>query len=181
MNLPKVQNEQNFNTKSQVLGSFIDLHSWKYRQKWGFQDWKQCLNSSKTNLKSHEYDFSDPHNGQVDQTKRYKLSKFWTKISHLGVIYQPLELKIQPKVFILTPKTSIKLNKQLWKSLEHELFDLQNGTSLTDVSFFFQRFYSIFDWNNTTLFLVTEVFIFLGVDRTAFFCWWQTCLFHYYK
>ena len=43
-----------------------------------------------------------------DPWKRQKWANFWSKISILGVIYQPFELKIHPKVGLLRPKTMPK-------------------------------------------------------------------------
>ena len=45
---------------------------------------------------------------QNDPSKPPKWAYFWSKISIFGVIYQPLELKIHPKVGLLRPKTMPK-------------------------------------------------------------------------
>ena len=52
--------------------------------------------------------FSTPKMVKNDPSKRSKWAKFWQKILILGVIYQPLELKIPPKVGLLRSKTMPK-------------------------------------------------------------------------
>ena len=57
--------------------------------------------------------FLTPKMVKNDPSNPPKWAQFWPKISILGVIYRPLELKIHPKVGPLRPKTKPKhfLNK----------------------------------------------------------------------
>ena len=52
--------------------------------------------------------FSTPKMVKNDPSKPPKWAKFWSKISIIGVIYRPLELKIPPKVGLLRSKTMPK-------------------------------------------------------------------------
>ena len=45
---------------------------------------------------------------QNDHSKRPKWVKFRTQISNAGVIYQPLQLRIETKVHLLRQKTKLK-------------------------------------------------------------------------
>ena len=52
--------------------------------------------------------FLTPKMVKNDPSKLPKWAKFWPKISIIGVIYRPLELKIHPKVGLLRSKTMPK-------------------------------------------------------------------------
>ena len=73
----------------------------------------------------------DPKNCQKLALQSFKIGP---KIFIVVVIYQHLELKIQPKAGLLSPKkgrnTFQTTLKQLWKSREIDFFDPQNGQKL---------------------------------------------------
>ena len=75
--------------------------------------------------------FLTPKMVKNDPSKPPKWANFWPKISIFGVIYQPLELKIHPKVGILRSETMPKQfpnnSKKTSKSPENDFFDLKNG------------------------------------------------------
>ena len=52
--------------------------------------------------------FSNPKMVKNDPSKLPNWAKFWPKISIIGVIYRPFELKIPPKVGLLRSKTMPK-------------------------------------------------------------------------
>ena len=69
---------------------------------------KHFLNNSKTTSKNSRKRLFWPTKCQKWPSKPPKWAKIWPKISIFGVIYQPFELKIQPKVGLLRSKTMPK-------------------------------------------------------------------------
>ena len=131
-----IYHRPNFDKKSRFLRSFFQPFELKIHQKVGLLRPKtipkQLLNNSKTTLKkSRNRLFWLPKWSKMT----ISWAKFWPKFSIFKVICQPFELKIHPKVGLLSPKTMPKhfLNytKTTLKKSKKRLFWPQNGQRWT--------------------------------------------------